>query len=71
MPTVKCIKDNEGWWTVGEVYHAKEEAAGFVSIGDDTDSNADWSLMPVSYADDENNTATYQCTGLDAEFIEV
>lgn len=71
MPLVKCIKDNEGWWTVGEVYQAEHDGAGFLSVGDDSDTEAAWSLMPVDYADGENNTATYTAIGLDVDFVEV
>ena len=68
---VRCTKDNEGYWTEGEVYRATPTAGGVVLIPDDDDPDAEWSLMPTSYEDDENNTATYQATGLDAEFKEV
>lgn len=69
MAQVKCIKDNEGYWTEGEIYHAEPVGGGFLNIGDDDDKNADWSLMPISY--DDNDKATYQLTGLDVQFIDV
>lgn len=69
MVNVKCIKDNEGYWTEGEIYQAETELGGFLRIGDDDDKNADWCLVPVSY--DENEKATYSLAGLDAEFVDL
>ncbi|WP_145590898.1 hypothetical protein [Yersinia aleksiciae] len=73
MPILKCTKDEMGYWTVGETYTADHAGGGMLSLGDDDDPEAEWILIPLTYADDENNTATYVLAGVDgqAEFEEL
>lgn len=73
MPTLKCTKDETGYWTVGETYAAGQAGAGLLSLGDDDDPEADWIAHPLTYADDENNTATYHLPGClgEVEFEEL
>lgn len=42
---LKCVKDEEGWWTEGEVYAAERIPGGFVTVADDDDPDAEWSLL--------------------------
>ena len=63
---VKCIKDNEGYWTEGEFYPARIVQGGFILVGDDDDLEGEgWSASPVEYRDD--GSIVYALGGLDGE----
>ncbi|HFG9821832.1 TPA: hypothetical protein ACGHHJ_004873 [Salmonella enterica subsp. enterica serovar Frintrop] len=65
---IKCLKDNEGWWTEGEMYPARVVAGGFIQVGDDDAPNGEgWSATPVEYRED--GSILYQVGGLDGEVI--
>lgn len=68
MPKLKCIKDNEGYWTVGEVYPSTAGDGEFVHIADDGDIDSEWQLLPLDYAEDDETVLSYQMCGLDAQF---
>ena len=72
MSHVKCLKDNEGYWTEGEIYRTESEGeiSGAIRVRDDEDSDCEWILMPSDW-DEELQAFKYQPAGMDAEFIEV
>ncbi|MCL2892509.1 hypothetical protein [Brenneria tiliae] len=74
MPTLKCIKDETGYWTVGEKYAAGYASCGLLSLGDDEDPESDWLAHPKDWHDgDDEEVLTYHlpgCSG-EVEFIEV
>jgi hypothetical protein len=72
MGTVKCTRDNEGYWTEGEVYRSESEGeiCGNIRINDDGNEVCDWILSPTDW-DEELQIWKYELVGLDAEFIEV
>lgn len=73
MPILKCTEDEEGYWMVGNTYAAGYAGGGMLSLGDDNDPEAGWLVSPLTYADDENNTATYLLIGVEGrvEFEEL
>lgn len=61
---VKCIADNEGYWTVGEMYPAENAGGGFILVGDDDEPNGyGWSASPMEYRDD--GSIIYKLGGLE------
>lgn len=72
MGSVKCTKDNEGYWTKGEVYRSESEGEVFgnIRINSDSDPDCEWVLMPTDW-DEDLQVWKYEVAGLDAEFIEV
>ncbi|MEQ9844589.1 hypothetical protein [Pectobacterium brasiliense] len=74
MPTLKCTKDELGYWTEGETYAAGYGVGGCLSLGDDEGSDADWVAYPKDWQDgDDEASLTYHLpdAGGDVEFIEV
>lgn len=72
MSQVKCLKDEEGYWKVGETYRYETEGEYLetIRIHDDDDKECEWVLMPT-YWDEELKALRYEAAGMNAEFIEV
>lgn len=74
MPTLKCTKDETGYWTVGETYAAGYAGGGILSVGDDSDPEADWLAHPKDWKDgDDEDALIYHMPGCfgEVEFVEV
>ena len=72
MCQVKCLKDEEGHWTVGETYRYETEGelSGWIRIHDDDGKDCSWILMSTDW-DYELQAFKYEVCGMNAEFIEV
>jgi hypothetical protein len=66
---LKCVKDEQGWWTEGEVYDAERMATGLVSVADDDDPDAEWQL--AEQHNGENVVYFLLGSAGDVEFVEV
>lgn len=65
---LKCTKDNEGFWTEGEIYPACVLTGTWVMVGDDDEPDgAGWAVTPMEYRKD--GTTVYQVVGLDGEVL--
>lgn len=65
---LKCIKDNEGYWSEGNMYPDRVVAGGFVQVGDDDDPSGEgWSAAPMEYRED--GSIVYQVGGIEGEVL--